>query len=397
MSIILRQSTQRVVRVGPFVDVTDGVTPETGITLGAADQAEALKAAGAATVDISGATWAAVTGADGWYDLTLTTSHTDTVGELVVVVQDQSVCLPVYQKFYVIEEAVYDAIFAASAAGYQVPIWSSASATVNLSATTVATVASVSALAAGSITASVIATGAIDADALAADAGTEIGGAVLSALGTGTWATAIPWNASWDAEVQSEVQDAIEANNLDHIAGTATGIPSVVAGTYLGQIMDDGTAAYDRTTDSLQALRDRGDSAWTTVAASAIRTAVGLASANLDTQLSTIDDFLDTEIAAIKAKTDNLPASPAATGDAMTLASGERTSIATAMLDMSDAIETGITVRKALRAIGAALAGVLSGAAGTTITIKAINDSSTTRVTATVDSDGNRSSIVLNL
>lgn len=37
-----------------------------------------------------------------------------------------------------------------------------------------------------------------------------------------------------------------------------------------------------------------------------IRTAVGLAAANLDTQLSTIDDFLDTEVAAIKAKTDQL-------------------------------------------------------------------------------------------
>jgi hypothetical protein len=46
-----------------------------------------------------------------------------------------------------------------------------------------------------------------------------------------------------------------------------------------------------------------------------IRTAVGLASANLDTQLAAIDDYLDTEVAAIKAKTDNLPASPAATGD----------------------------------------------------------------------------------
>jgi len=31
--------------------------------------------------------------------------------------------------------------------------------------------------------------------------------------------------------------------------------------------------------------------------------------------VNTIDDFLDTEIAAIKAKTDNLPAAPAATGD----------------------------------------------------------------------------------
>jgi hypothetical protein len=116
MTVVLKQSTQIKVRIGPFVDVTDGATPETGVTLGAADQAEALKANGAATVDISAATWAAVTGADGWYDLTLTTSHTDTVGELIIVVQDSSVCLPVFQRFQVIEEALYDGLYAASAA-----------------------------------------------------------------------------------------------------------------------------------------------------------------------------------------------------------------------------------------------------------------------------------------
>jgi hypothetical protein len=38
---------------------------------------------------------------------------------------------------------------------------------------------------------------------------------VLAALGTGTWATAIPWNAAWDAEVQSEVNDALVALDLD--------------------------------------------------------------------------------------------------------------------------------------------------------------------------------------
>lgn len=42
-----------------------------------------------------------------------------------------------------------------------------------------------------------------------------------------------------------------------------------------------------------------------------IRAAVGLATANLDTQLTAIDDYLDTEVAAIKAKTDNLPSDPA--------------------------------------------------------------------------------------
>lgn len=35
--------------------------------------------------------------------------------------------------------------------------------------------------------------------------------AVLSALGTGTWATDIPWNSDWDAEVQSECVDALIA------------------------------------------------------------------------------------------------------------------------------------------------------------------------------------------
>lgn len=43
-----------------------------------------------------------------------------------------------------------------------------------------------------------------------------------------------------------------------------------------------------------------------TLNAAGVRSAVGLASANLDTQLTAIDDYLDTEVAAIKAKTDQL-------------------------------------------------------------------------------------------
>lgn len=38
------------------------------------------------------------------------------------------------------------------------------------------------------------------------------------------------------------------------------------------------------------------------------RSALGLSSADLDTQLSTLGSYIDTEVAAIKAKTDNLPA-----------------------------------------------------------------------------------------
>ena len=115
--LILKQSTSVDIRIGPFLDATDGVTPETGITLGAADQAEVLKANGAATVAMAG-TFAAVTGADGWYDYTVATGDVDTVGEVVFVVQDSSVCLPVFVRAYVVEEAVYDDLYAASAAGY---------------------------------------------------------------------------------------------------------------------------------------------------------------------------------------------------------------------------------------------------------------------------------------
>jgi hypothetical protein len=104
----LRQSTQIKVRIGPAVDATDGVTPETGLALGAADQAELLKHNGAATVDISGATFAAVTGCDGWYDLTLTTSHTDTLGLLDVVIQDSSLMVPVHRSFVVVTANYWD-------------------------------------------------------------------------------------------------------------------------------------------------------------------------------------------------------------------------------------------------------------------------------------------------
>lgn len=100
---------------------------------------------------------------------------------------------------------------------------------------------------------------------------------------------------------------------------------------------------------------------------------------------------------AIKLKTDNLPASPAAVGSAMVLTSGERDSVAAAMLDLAAGIETGLTLRQAMRLLAAASAGKLSGAATTTIVIRNAAADSKDRITATVDADGNRSAITLDL
>lgn len=225
MAVLLKQSTQVDVRIGPFVDVGDGFTPETGVALSTADEAELLKADGAATVDISGATWAAVTGADGWYDLTLTTSHTDTVGELVVVVQDDSVCLPVFQRFQVVEEATYDFLYASGAT----PV-----ADINAECDTALSdydAATGTELAAVDTKIDTIDTvvdgiqsdldngtdglGAIKADTAAILTDTaEIGAAgagLTEAGGTGDHLTAVPWNAAWDAEVESEATDALNA------------------------------------------------------------------------------------------------------------------------------------------------------------------------------------------
>lgn len=172
--------------------------------------------------------------------------------------------------------------------------------------------------------------------------------------------------------------------------------------------------------------------------AAGTRTAVGLASANLDTQLADIptvsemnartlaaadyataaalaivDDFLDTEIGAIKAKTDLIPASPAAVGSAMTLEDGAITAakvatgaidadaiaadaaneIADAILDRSSAIE-GYTLRQTMRLVLSALVAKLSGGATTTNTVRDVGDTKD-RIVATVDADGNRTAVTL--
>lgn len=84
-------------------------------------------------------------------------------------------------------------------------------------------------------------------------------------LGTGTGLTAVPWNAAWDAEVQSEVQDALDATIADSIPADGTR-PSVsqallmvtrflwekvVSGTTVTVKKEDGaTSSFTATLDS---------------------------------------------------------------------------------------------------------------------------------------------------
>ena len=105
----------------------------------------------------------------------------------------------------------------------------------------------------------------------------------------------------------------------------------------------------------------------------------------------------NSDISAIKAKTDNLPASPAAAGSAMTLTAGERDAVAAALLDLTNAIETGLTPRGALRLALAVLAGKVSGAGTGVETFRNAVGDSKDRIVATTDTSGNRTGIVVDV
>jgi len=81
--------------------------------------------------------------------------------------------------------------------------------------------------------------------------------------------------------------------------------------------------------------------------------------------------------------------------DADSLATSADNEIADALLDRTDAIETGLSVRGALRLIAAEAAGKLSGAesGSTNVLIRNPVQDSKTRINATVDADGNRTAI----
>lgn len=104
----------------------------------------------------------------------------------------------------------------------------------------------------------------------------------------------------------------------------------------------------------------------------------------------------NSDITAIKAKTDNLPASPAAVGSAMTLTTAERTAISNALLDLADAVETGITLRQSHRAQLAALCGKLV-TAGANPEVYQNPAGTADRLTVANDSSGNRSAVTLTL
>jgi hypothetical protein len=173
-----------------------------------------------------------------------------------------------------------------------------------------------------------LAANVITAAAAAADFGTEIGTAVwatttrLLTAGTninGSTFTAIPWAAAWDAEVQSEVQDAIEANHLDHLLAADYDPASKpgVATALLNELVESDSGVSRYTANALEqgpSGGGGGSADWTSDEKTAIRTILGIPASGTTPEaptagaLKTIDDFLDSEIGAIQTATDRITA-----------------------------------------------------------------------------------------
>jgi len=166
-------------------------------------------------------------------------------------------------------------------------------------------------------------------------------------------------------------------SNFDHIAFTFTGSGAVPVTVQLYTEFPQTGDVYPLVDTEVAAIKAKTDN-------------LPASPAN-EATLSTIAGYIDTEVAAIKAQTDLIPASPAAVGDIPTANQN-----AAALLDLTSGVETGLTLRQALRLLVAAEAGKLSGAGTTTITIRNYGDSKS-RISATVNSDGDRTAMVYDL
>lgn len=111
--IYLKQSTAATIKLGPFVDSGDGVTAETGLTIQKADVRLSKNGGNmaAAAADQGESDAGAAHDELGYYDISLGTGDTDTLGRLKVMVSESG-ALPVWAEYEVVPANVFDSIVA---------------------------------------------------------------------------------------------------------------------------------------------------------------------------------------------------------------------------------------------------------------------------------------------
>ena len=113
----LRTNTATRITVGPFVDVTDGITPELALTVTNCHVTLIVDVAGVPTLVLDTAPTASggsndmvhITGDDaGMYDLELAAADVNYLGRAMLAIVDDDVHLPVFHEFSIVTANWYD-------------------------------------------------------------------------------------------------------------------------------------------------------------------------------------------------------------------------------------------------------------------------------------------------
>lgn len=275
----LKTNTATRITVGPFFDKTDGVTPETALTVTSCKLTFTVDDGGVPTLVLDTNPTASggsndmvhITGDDaGFYDLELTAANVNYVGRAMLAITDAATHCPVFHEFMILPANVYDSLVGGSdTLQADVTQFGGTNGTFSGGRPEVNTThAAGTAWGSGAITAASIANGAIDAATFAADVDAEVYSWFgLTANGATNFATY--FNSDGQAS-DREVYAAPDQLMLAKFFALALRKDSQVAADLATQLnlinsnFATGAGAYDNTTDSGQAVRDRGDVAWIT-------------------------------------------------------------------------------------------------------------------------------------
>jgi hypothetical protein len=274
MTIYLKQSTaSQEVALGYFLDSTDGNTEETGLTIANTDIK--LHKAGATTLankNSGGATHIS----NGIYYAVLDATDTNTLGSLVIYCHPTG-ALATKVECVVLAANVYDSLIGGGdlldvsttqLAGQTVTAASGVTFPASLASPTNITAAAgcaVSSIGANVITATSIASNAITSAKIATDA---IGASQIAANAIG--ASELASDAVTEIQTGLATSASIAALNNLSAAQVNAEVDTALA-DYDGPTNTEMVAAFTEikgatwsTTDTLEAIRDRGDAAWTT-------------------------------------------------------------------------------------------------------------------------------------
>lgn len=165
---------------------------------------------------------------------------------------------------------------------------------------------SASSIATGAITNTKFAANAVDAAALATDAVTEIQSGLATAANLAT-VDGIIDNMYTAFELDTAVY-RLTTNALEQAPTGGGASAATIADAVWDEVLS-GHLTAGTTGKALSDILSGGGGGG--LDAAGVRAALGMASANLDTQLAAIDDYIDTEVGAIKTKTDFLPSATA--------------------------------------------------------------------------------------